>query len=376
MSADNGRILNVSQSVPEKERRWIVLEHDEAGTRACPQRNIVQAYIEGPETVRVRVEEDAIAEMTIKSGDGQDRVEENMPIDVNAARFLLRGSDLQIAKRRHLREGWEIDYFAGPLNGLVMAEIEKPTGAELAAVELPPWITQGMEVTDRITNHHLAQLSRDLRDADYGGPISNLITTADIPGIVFTGGPGSGKSTGMDALQAEFPDLLQCVPETATIIIGKVGARPPFGDRLGMLRYQRTIYRVQIGFELVSRIQAKIEGRSTLLMDRGTVDSAAYMERGLDDLSRVTGNKTAKEYRRYHGVICLSVPPRDVYEAIKANNPARRETYDEAVEVDRRTRDAWKGHPNFRYVDNGTGWDDKLNRAREALAELVASAKR
>jgi predicted ATPase len=217
----------------------------------------------------------------------------------------------------------------------------------------------------------LARIAYDLRGETPSGPVRDLIVR-DVPKIVLTGGPCSGKSSVMTALRNERSNLLQCVPEVATIIIEQVGIKPPIGDRLGMKTFQRTIYRVQLGFEKGSSQQALRDGRSALLLDRGTVDGAAYMENGLRDMEQIFRTSTQDEYDRYHGVICMDVPPRKIYEANKSNNPARYETYEQAAETGRRIREVWSGHPNFRFISNDGSWEDKLQQARIALNNLLS----
>ncbi len=355
--------------VDEFERRFIVIAIDPDIQRA-PSKLIEQGYFEGTD-MRVRITDDKSAELTRKSGKGRKRKERNRRIDLEDARFLFEALRYRLTKRRYMKAGWEVDYFQGPLAGLVLAEFETKSPDD--EVTLPPWIHKAIEVTESLSNQHLARIAYDLAGEDPERPVRDLLPQ-ELPRIVLTGGPCSGKSSVMAALKAEFKDVLHCVPEVATIVIEQVGAKPPVGDTLAMKAFQRTIYRVQLGFEKVSNRQALRDGRKALLLDRGTVDGAAYMDRGTADLENVCRTSLADEYARYRGVICLDVPPEAVYEANKANNPARYETYAQAAATGERLRRVWQGHPDFRFIENGKGWDDKLARARLALERLLTEA--
>jgi adenylate cyclase len=131
---------------------------------ANPKRAIEQGYLAvGDDGVEVRVRNRAgECTLTVKSGPGLVRVEEEIPID--AARFnslwpLTAGR--RIAKTRFLvpLDGGptaEVDDYGDPLTGLLTAEIEFPSEAASAAFVPPDWL--GREVTGdaRYANRSLA----------------------------------------------------------------------------------------------------------------------------------------------------------------------------------------------------------------------------
>ena len=355
--------------VDEFERRFLVFAID-PDVKKSPSRLIEQGYFEGTD-MRVRITDGESAELTRKTGKGRKRKERNLRnVPLEVARFQFDALRYKLTKRRYLKKGWEIDYFQGPLDGLIIAEFETKSPDD--EVRLPPWITKAIEVTDSLSNQHLARMAYDLDGVGGELPVEDLLPKAQLPRIVLTGGPCSGKSTVMDALKKEFRDVLHCVPEVATIVIELVGAKPPVGDVLGMKSFQRTIYRVQLGFEKVSNRQAVRDGRTALLLDRGTVDGAAYMERGIDDLENVCSTSVAEEYGRYRGVICLDVPSEEIYEANKHNNPARYETYPQAVATGDRLCRVWQDHPDFVRIGNGPGgMEQKIREARAAFARFI-----
>jgi CYTH domain-containing protein/predicted ATPase len=362
------------EEVDELERRWLVLEVDD-DTQGYPFKDIEQGFLPGAKGTRIRIIDDKEAVMSRKTGKGRGRRERNKHARLSDAKFLMEDIREKVEKRRHLREGWEVDYFKGPLQGVILAEIEKPTMAELAAVTLPPWIRRAVEVTDSLTNRMLARVAARLDGSKLPDDLTGLLLPRQVRHIALSGGPCSGKSAFMKDLkgQPSYRSLLHAVPETATYVIKQVEADPPIGDWLAMREYQRTIYDLQLLFEHVALKKALRTGKQALLLDRGTVDGAAYMTHGLTDLPVVFGSTLQAEYARYHGIIFMELPPREIYDARKSENEARYETYDEAVVTSEKLYAVWKDHPRFRFIANGAGWDDKAARARAALDELLSS---
>jgi CYTH domain-containing protein/predicted ATPase len=353
----------------EFERRWLVRDIDPS-TRRSPSLFIEQAYLDRTRDLRVRIVDGKEAILARKTGRGRARIEKPKRAPLDVGRFLAESTPYVIRKRRYLRDGWEVDYFEGPLSGLIIAEREKKSLAALAKVKLPPWIRDAVEVTDTITNRLLARIAYDLTcEGTTDRPIHEYLPKK-VRSIVLTGGPCSGKSTLMDLFREEHGAVLHCVPETATIVIDSVGVKPPVGDPIGMRAFQRTIYRIQHSFEKASHSQAFKDGKAALLLDRGTVDGAAYMAKGTDDLALICETTLDEEYARYDGVICLDVPPKDVYDAHKHENPARTETHAQAVALGDRILSAWGDHPKFRYV-RGRTLEEKIAAARAALREIA-----
>ncbi len=134
----------------EIERRFLVTG---VGWRAGVSgvRRLRQGYLarEDGVTVRVRIADDAAA-LTIKGPGGLVRPEYEYALPVIEAREML---DLLCAGRRLVKTrhtvphgglAWAVDVFEGPLEGLVIAEVELPDAAH--DLVLPPWA--GREVTD------------------------------------------------------------------------------------------------------------------------------------------------------------------------------------------------------------------------------------
>jgi CYTH domain-containing protein len=236
----------------EIERRFLV-QNLEKGLPS-PNRiiKIEQGYYELGDinkSFRVRICDGSDAYLTMKFGKGQVREEIESPVNLDFARQLMRGCNHRLNKNRWLIDGWEIDLYEPPLRGVIIAE------KELASVHenlvIPPWLKGVIEVTDTLTNHHLARLASDLEGTDVVAmPYLSSHIFGNIPRVVLTGGPCSGKSTIIEIIKNEMPEI-HCVPEMATIVIRQFGIIPST-DPIENRRFQRMIYRAQRIFEATS----------------------------------------------------------------------------------------------------------------------------
>jgi len=358
----------------EIERRWLLpsFHEDDPAWHPNRTRRITQGYLERSDplqSLRVRIVDDRTAVITSKRGTGMEREEEEHDIPLGAARTLMGIADHRLEKTRYHVGPWEVDVFHGPLQGLVLAELEGKREEVLAAAP-EPWMGPGVvEVTDSLTNLHLARWATDLGT---GGRqplrLPDFEATMRIRRVVITGGPGSGKSTVLAELRPLYPEAM-FVPEVATILISQVGIRPKADDPVSLAKFQQAVYRTQRIFERTSAEFAALEGKRLVVMDRGTMDNAAYI--GVRELERLVNTTARAEYSYYDAVIALEVPPRDIYERVKANNPARSEEYADAVALGERIGHAWSGHPNFRSIGNEDGWDGKVSWVQFVLDGLL-----
>jgi len=147
----------------EIERKFLV-DDVPADLDTHPSAQIDQGYLaitdDGLE-VRIRSYGPRAA-LTIKSGAGQVRLEEEIDIDERRFRSLWPLTEgKRIRKRRYVipvAEGLqiELDVYADALTGLVTAEVEFDSAAAAAAFSPPAWL--GRDVTDdsRYKNKRLA----------------------------------------------------------------------------------------------------------------------------------------------------------------------------------------------------------------------------
>lgn len=376
----------------EIERRWLLPAVSEEDGKTFAEalkiigghsENIKQGYFEVPnpkQSFRIRARQsDWLAPwryfMTVKAGEGvvRNEFEEEVTSDFGAQ--LIELAHHRISKTRyHLPGGWEVDVFSDVLAGIILAEKEFSDVEDANRAELNPWLKDrfpnAREVTDSLSNLHLARLATDLRGTEIPAlPFVNENLNNQIKKVVLTGGPCSGKSTAIAALREKFPDI-HFVPEVASIVIGQLGIAPT-GDKLRNRKFQQTIYRVQDIFEATSTEYAIAQGKSGIVLDRGTVDGAAYFEGGVNEFEAVLQTSLTREYNRYHAVLQLNIPPETVYEQNRRNNPARSETYSQAAALSRKIQEVWSKHPRYSLITSHRGWQHKLFKISQALSNLI-----
>jgi adenylate cyclase len=147
----------------EIERKFVVSELPPVLERSRSSR-IEQGYLaiadDGTE-VRVR-RRDGAAVLTVKSGGGRSRLEEEIAIDAERfARLWPLTEGRRLEKTRYLIPAGtgltiELDVYSGALTGLRVAEVEFGSEEAADAFEPPEWF--GSEVTDdaRFKNQKLA----------------------------------------------------------------------------------------------------------------------------------------------------------------------------------------------------------------------------
>lgn len=333
---------------------------------------IVQGYI-GAVTgkmMRVRIKNNDYASFTIKRGVGVRRKEYEIDcVDLAMGLVALEGCSSSLSKTRYKIDGWELDIFEGPLKGLILLERELSSEDEVLP-DFPDFLDVGQEVTDSINNLALAEMSTLLTEGVDATELLALMATAPVPMFVLTGGPGSGKSTYMLELQDSYPDLA-FVPEVATIVIAHVGLKPPKNDAVGMIKFQRLIYAVQRAFEHAAQDQAIRDGKKAIVLDRGTMDNAAYIEGGVAGIPFVLQTTAEAEYARYRAVICLSQPDREIYEQIRTNNPARSEDFEAAEALSERIKQAWAQHPKLVIAPKGQNWESVSSALKTVMGDLI-----
>ena len=197
--------------------------------------------------------------------------------------------------------------------------------------------------------------------------------------IVITGGPCGGKTTALSWISNALPQRgyrVLFVPETATELIG--GGLTPWGCGTN-LDYQRCQMELQLTKErLFERGGRTIPADKILIVcDRGTMDNKAYMtDEEFAQLCRELDTDEATLRDRYDAVFHLVTAAKGALDAYTtANNAARYETPEVAVNVDDRIIAAWTGHPHFRIIDNSTAFEEKLERLLHEILSFLGEPR-
>ncbi len=188
--------------------------------------------------------------------------------------------------------------------------------------------------------------------------------------IVLTGGPGAGKTVISHRLATEQPQRFVLVPEAATQVYDALQTR---WDRLtveGRRDVQRKIYQLQRDQE--DRTLDANAGK-ILLLDRGTIDGAAYWPEGPEDYWRDVQSTLDVELKRYDAVIWMQTSAElGLYDG-DASNFARFEDAQTAIHSGEVLMGLWGGHPCLRRVNATHDLDAKVQAVGAAIDSLCAS---
>jgi predicted ATPase len=188
--------------------------------------------------------------------------------------------------------------------------------------------------------------------------------------IVLTGGPGAGKTVVAARLAAERPDHFALVPEAATQVYTQLQTRWDRLDYNGRLDVQRRIYRLQR--EQEDRL-AREHPHKTLLLDRGTIDGAAYWPQGAADYWRDLGTAHDVELARYDAVILLQTSAAlGLYDGDDSNF-CRFEDAEAAIASDNLLLQLWGEHPRLARVPAFPTPEEKIAAVRAVLDHVVSA---
>lgn len=185
--------------------------------------------------------------------------------------------------------------------------------------------------------------------------------------IVLTGGPCAGKSTVVQLIERAFPGSVVSVPEAASLLFS--GGFPRFEQPGAREAVQSAIFHTQKALEAAYRAEFP---RRTLILDRATVDGAAYWPEGPDAFFAAHGTTLGAELGRYSRVIYLESADESDYLLHKDKNPNRREDWKEAKRLDEQTMRLWRQHPGFTLVANNRSFPRKVLEVISVLSENLA----
>src|SRR3954469_8530214 len=185
--------------------------------------------------------------------------------------------------------------------------------------------------------------------------------------VVLTGGPGAGKTVISRRIVADHPDRFILVPEAATQVYDALQTRWDKLDLEGRRDVQRKIYRLQVDQE--NRTAEQNPGKG-LLLDRGTIDGAAYWPDGAEAYWRDLGSTIDRELARYDQIIWMESAAAlgSTFYDGDASNFCRFEDAQGAVESGKLLVKLWGGHRNLKHVGAFADFEEKIAAVKEVLA--------
>lgn len=186
--------------------------------------------------------------------------------------------------------------------------------------------------------------------------------------IVLTGGPCAGKTTIAEVLSRAYAGDIVVVPEAASTLFN--GGFPRWPERESRAALQRSVYRVQNELEVVYRAH---HPNQLQVLDRGTVDGAAYWPDGPDAFFQTMQTSLEAELGRYHQVIYLESAGEEAYLIHGKRNPNRTETWAEARHLDELTRALWEKHPAMTVIPNQRAFSEKISAVLRIVEQAMTA---
>lgn len=196
--------------------------------------------------------------------------------------------------------------------------------------------------------------------------------------IVLTGGPCAGKTTTTKSVKEYLEKLgyhVLLLNECATELIN--GGIKPFGEgAVSVFDFQNEILNLQLYKEkryldIVNKLPNDI--KCIILSDRGILDSKAYL--GEELFTKLLNQNNLKESDlgdQYDLVIHMVTVATDIKNKYNTTtNSARFEDADEAIDLDKRTSEAWKNHRNLKVVEATDIIEEKIANVEFIIKEFL-----
>lgn len=201
--------------------------------------------------------------------------------------------------------------------------------------------------------------------------------------IALTGGPCAGKTSIRDHLTKLLEERgykIIFVDESASTLILS-GIVP--GKNISLMEFQKFVRDEQLNKEALYAKVADYYDKDKLIyfFDRGLCDQMAYISReDFEVLLKERKMTLSDAMSRYDAVLHLVTTADGAEEYYQWNDPskigtgnnaARSESPEEAREKDKKTLNAWIGHPHLRVFDNSTDFSGKINKVVQEVFNLL-----
>lgn len=199
-----------------------------------------------------------------------------------------------------------------------------------------------------------------------------------ITSIVLTGGPCGGKSTSLATIEQELTNkgYLVITPEEMATNVINSGVRP---DVVGVKAFEKLLIKMQYDrdnnyIEMLTKLLEGEDKDIIVVYDRGIQDCKAFItDEQYTEILNELGLSEIHILEMYDGVFNLVTAANGAVEHYTlANNKARTETPEEAIERDNDCIRAWTGHSHLRIIDNkNKTFEQKIDKLLEEVYMLL-----
>lgn len=196
--------------------------------------------------------------------------------------------------------------------------------------------------------------------------------------VVLTGGPCAGKTSALSKIENYFTEKgykVLIISESATELI-KGGIKPFGDDKMDIELFQELIMKYQLQKEVLyeqSVLNFSENTKCIIVYDRGLLDNKAYINQ--EKFTKILKKQKLSELKlmdNYDMILHLVTAADGAEEYYTlGNNSARIETIEEARELDRKTINAWAGHPNLKVITNECDFETKLGKVVNEINNLI-----
>lgn len=189
---------------------------------------------------------------------------------------------------------------------------------------------------------------------------------AKITKIALTGAPCSGKTSAVEKLAADLytdtRDVFIC-PESAYEVIASGASREDY------LAFETLVAKKQLEneAEILKKAEQSDKDEVVIIYDRSITDCFSYVDDKIA-LAENIGMNIVDSWARYDAFIVLETAPESEY----FSTSARIETYNEALEYQKRLLDVSVGHSHLRYVKNERTFDEKYSACRAEIESVLS----
>ena len=196
--------------------------------------------------------------------------------------------------------------------------------------------------------------------------------------IVLTGGPCAGKTTTISCVKEYLEGFgyhVLLLNECATELIN--GGIRPFGEnQVSVFDFQNEVLNLQLYKEkrymdIISKLPD--DTKCIILSDRGILDNKAYLgEELFTKLLEVNNLKEENLSKQYDMVIHMITVATNIKNGYNTTtNSARFEDANEAIDLDKRTSEAWKNHKNVKVIEATEIIDEKIEKVKEIISNYL-----